>query len=353
MSRSTISIRIIFLLQSLTLLSNPALATHDTPAPITQETVKEGKVDAFHNDWSNKVLRMANKLDGLFGDERIEEDAQQTRATVRLDMRAEDGQSVDFRGRISARLSLPNLENKWAVIINGENEDEQFSAVDDENTEDDRSLALRYSSISSLTRNLSFDAGVRRPDGKYELFVRGRLRNTRPVSNWLNRMDHRLYYYYSFGAEYDGFMDFDRALPPSLLFRSRTRLRWWESDKKCNGGICPEQHFTLFQRMKSNKHALAYESSTFFQTRPFEGSREDDNSVSSGEVVSETLLRLRYRRKTRWNWAYVELRPEVVFPRYNNYDATWRMMLRFEGIFGYKPSIESLEFGPEKTLSNG
>jgi len=69
-------------------------------------------------------------------------------------------------------------------------------------------------------------------------------------------------------------------------------------------------------------------------------------------VVSETLLRLRYRRRTRWDWAYVERRPEVAFPRYNNYDATWRVMLRLEGIFGYQPSIDSLEFGPEKTINN-
>ena len=111
-------------------------------------------------------------------------------------------------------------------------------------------------------------------------------------------------------------------------------------------------HSTLFQRMKSPKHALAYESSTVFQSKPFAGNREEPGNVSSSNVVSETLLRLRYRRKTPWDWAYVELRPKVVFPRYNNYDATWRVMIRLEGIFGYKPGIESLEFVPERTLDN-
>ncbi len=65
---------------------------------------------------------------------------------------------------------------------------------------------------------------------------------------------------------------------------------------------------------------------------------------------SETNLRLRYRRSTPWDWAFVELRPAVAFPRDKDYDATWRFMLRFEGIFGYKPKYETLEFGPEKNL---
>jgi len=318
----------------------PALpATAQSTAPESDPV--PGKVSQFHDDWSLKVLDLANKIDGYFGNERIEEDSQQTRVKVTLDFDGEQGESIDTRARISARLSLPRLEDKWSIIVNGDNDDEEFVSDVENEDELDRSVALRFDAQTGNARKLSFDAGFKRPDGHYELFGRVRYQKTTPTENWLRRWDNRLYYYMDFGAEYDGKLEFDRALPPSLLFRSSTRLRWWESDKKCNGGICPEQRFTLYQRLRSPNHAISYESNTYFESKPFDDSKQ---------YVSETNLRLRYRHSTPWDWAYVELRPTLAFPRDKDYEPTWRFLLRLEGIFGYKPSYDTLEFGPERVL---
>ena len=172
--------------------------------------------------------------------------------------------------------------------------------------------------------------------------MRARHRKTTPYERWVSRLDNKLYLHYDYGAEYDGKLDFDLGFPPRSLFRSRTRLRWWEEDSECNGGFCPEQHFMLYQRMKSPKHAMAYEFSTFLQTDPDDG---------SDDYVDKSRLRLRYRHRTGYDWLFVELRPTLTFDRDNDYDGNWSFLVRLEGIFGYQPRYDTLDFGPERHLN--
>jgi hypothetical protein len=297
-------------------------------------------IDLAHEKWSKKVLQAADSLDSYFGDERIEDDAQQTRIEVTLDYKSIEGGSDELGAGFSARISLPRLDNRWSLVINGDEEGDGLDQTDDDN---DNSLAFRFSSTNNILKHLSFDVGIRRPDDSYELFGRVRHRITTPHKKWISRLDNKLYYYDNYGAEYDGRLDFDLALPPSLLFRYKTRIRWWEADKECGGGVCPEQHFILYQRMKSPKHALAYEFSTFFQSDPDDGS--DDK-------IDKSRLRLRYRHNTKFDWLFFEVRPTLTFDRENDYDEEWSMLIRLEGIFGYSPKYQSLDFGPEKILDN-
>ncbi len=301
------------------------------------DALKEG-ADAVQKDWSNKVLKLANGLDSFFGDSRIEDDAQQTRIKLRFDLEHYESEGLDARLRASARLSLPRTENKLALIVNGDDLEDDEQSLEDEQ---EREVSLRYDATSSLTRNLSYDAGFRRPDDRYEPYLRARYRRNDPLGQWVSRLDNKLYYYSRFGFEYDGKLDFDRVLPPSVLFRSHTRLRWWENDDKCNGGFCPEQHFLFYQRMKNPAHALAYEASSYFESEPVDGSTDH---------LKLARLQLRYRHRTPWEWAFVELRPAVDFPRDEDYEPTWNIMLRLEAIFGYRPKYDTLEFGPEEAL---
>jgi hypothetical protein len=152
------------------------------PLMANETGTSTGKVEQINEKWSKRVLQLTNSIDGFFGNDRIEEDSQKTRVKVRLDFDKEESNSLDTRIRISARLSLPNLENKWAVVINGDDDDSDDSDLEEE---EDRSLALRFDAKSSLNRNLEFDLGLKRPDGSYEAFERARYRRTDPVGRWI------------------------------------------------------------------------------------------------------------------------------------------------------------------------
>ena len=304
---------------------------------------KDGvKLDEFHEKWSLRVLKAADSIDSFFGNERIENDAQKTRVRLRLDSELKQDEDDEFRASLSAKISLPGLSNRWSLIVGGDDDGDEFRRSGD--TIDEQTLAIRFNQVNTLTRNTSFDFGVRRPDGKYRVFGRVRHRKTIPHDKWITRPDNKFYYYNNFGFEYDGTLDFDRVIPPSLMFRASTRVRWWEDDERCNGGWCPEQHFFLYQRFKSPKHVMAYEWSTFLESDPSDG---------SDDYVEGSVLQLRYRRRTRWEWLFWEVSPGVTFRREHDYDAKGVFLFRLESIFGYQPDYGSLiDFGPERALDD-
>ena len=301
------------------------------------------KVEEFHDKWSKNVLKAADSIDGFFGNERIEEDSQQTRVRVSLDYESIEGESDSIGGHVSAKISLPRLSNKWSLVVNGDDDGDDDGLTEADENDVDKSLSLRFSPFSETLKKLSFDVGIRKPGDDYEVFVRARHRLTTLHENWLTRLDNKLYMHWDYGFEYDGKLDFDRGISSFSLFRYRTRVRWWEEDSECNGGFCPEQHFMVYQRMKSPRHAIAYEFSTYFQTDPDDG---------SNDYVDKSRLRVRYRHRTGYDWLFVEVRPTLTFDRKNDYDPNWSVLLRLEGIFGYQPKYETLEFGPEKNLDD-
>ena len=301
---------------------------------------KNPDLEEFHEKWSQKVLEGADRVDSFFGNERFEEDSQQTRVKVSLDYESIEGESDSLGGHVSAKISLPQLSNKWALVINGDEEGD-FDEADENDI--DKSLALRFNPFSDVLKSVSFDVGIRKPGDDYEVFGRARHRLTVPYENWVSRLDNKLYLHWDYGLEYDGKLDFDRGIAPLSLFRARTRLRWWEEDSECNGGFCPEQHFIIYQRMESPKHAFAYEFSTYFQTDPDDG---------SDDYVDKTRFRVRYRHRTSYDWLFVELRPTLTFDRKSDYSPNWSFLVRLEGIFGYQPKYETLDFGPEKYLDD-
>ncbi len=299
----------------------------------------EGTSDGFHAKWSDRTLKLADHLDGFFGHQRIEDDSQQTRVRVKVDIGYDEDDGASLGASLSARLSLPRAEEKWALIIGDLDDDDDDTDVSDDGTSNS-GVGVRFTPKSSLRKQFSLDVGLRRPDDSYRLYLRGRHKHAYNHDKWITRFDNKLWLYTSFGWELDGNVYFERPFASSSLFRARTRVRWWEDDDECNGSYCPEQRFTFYQKFDSPKHALAYEWFSFFEADPEDG---------SDDYLDKTYLRTRYRHTTRWDWLFVEYRPRVSFKRVDDYDATFDFLVRLEGIFGYKPKIDSILFGPEDT----
>lgn len=299
------------------------------------------KGDDFNVKWSKRTLQLADGLDSFFGNQRIDDDAQQTRVRIRIDAGYDEDDGGSLGASVSARLSLPRAEDRWAIIIGDLDADDDEDTISDEDSQPSGGIGLRFTPKSDLRKQFSFDVGIRRPDDKYELYGRVRHRHTIPHKRWSTRFDNKLWLYSSFGWEFDGNIYFERPIPEKFFFRSRTRFRWWEDEDECNEAWCPEQRFTVFQRLNSPKHALAYEWFSFFETDPADG---------SSDHLERTYLRLRYRHMTRWDWLFIEYRPRVNFKREDDYDATFDIIVRFESIFGYRPEFQTVRFGPEENI---
>ena len=108
-----------------------------------------------------------------------------------------------------------------------------------------------------------------------------------------------------------------------FFFRPTTQIRWYQNNiDKCNDGICIDQYFTLYERLRQQTtHAIAYDAEFFYRNKP--------------GGLNDVVLKARYRRTTSRDWLFWEIEPAVHFPATDDHDMTYRITFKLEGVFGY------------------
>ena len=232
-----------------------------------------------------------------------------------------DGQSLGTG--IRGKLSLPRTEQRLQIIFG--QDDDSTTPV---NTEDQNiSLRIRPAGTDSV-RQMRFDAGIRKRVGSYQLFGRARHRLTFDrASRWVLSITNSLHYFTKAKTEYRGQITFDWPLSTRFFFRPTTQIRWYQNNTdKCNDGICIDQYFTLYERLRQQTtHAIAYDAEFFYRNKPGE--------------LDDVVLKARYRRTTGRDWLFWEIEPAVHFPAADGHDLTYRITFKLEGVFGYNDTV--------------
>lgn len=285
----------------------------------------EGTVERLQESISERVLETADRIDTLLGADIIEEESQRSTLRLRLDTDYDETDDTTTVGvRINARVHLPKTEGKLSLLLSGDGDEDDGppSEDDDEETaglrgDAESSLALRFEPQRSRATALSFDLGLRRRESRYRAYGRARARrNFNLGERWAGTASNKLYYFSRVGFEDELKIDLERIVGEKWLFRSETIVDWFERDS----GVFPEQHFSLYRRLGQDG-IVAFDWRNFFSTRP-------------ESQLDESQVRVRYRRSVKWRWFFLEVRPVLAFPEDQDYDATWRLKLRLEALFG-------------------
>ena len=299
------------------------------------QVIEDLDPDELHETWSERILDTANRIDSWFGDDRIDDEAQQTRVRAYGDLEFNDEDGTDLRIRVKARLVLPNTKKRLRLELNG-TDDENAWSEEDRDTEEarenrERSLGLNFNTNRTARSNTDLGAGIRYRDSELAVYAKGRHRVYFNAEPWLPRLTNEVRSYSDTGWQYQGTLDFDRELSDIWFFRSRSELRWYEDkgveeeDQICNDGYCMNQFFSLYQDFPDRESAIAYDWNNYFVTEP-------------NTRLEELQLGIRYRRQTRWDWLHYEIRPSVRFLADTDYDDQYSIVFRLEGIFGYRAS---------------
>ncbi len=305
------------------------------------ERLRKFDAETFHDDMSEQVLRRANQIDNMFGDDRIDDEAQQSRIRVYtdLDWDEDDGTDVGIKARV--HLVLPNTKERLRLEFNGADDDDELDDDDNDGAsgddEQERSLALNFVAERSQRSKTDLGLGVRYRDSSLVLYEKLRHRHYFDGDNWLPRMTNEVRHYGDTGWEYRGQLDFDRSFSESWFTRWRSELRWYENkdaeddepitDLPCNDGYCINQLFYVYQRFDNPNHAIAYDWLNYFVTEP-------------DTQLDELQLRVRYRHRLKWDWLHFEVRPRLRFLEEDDYSSRWSLLFRVEGIFGYDDSSQ-------------
>ncbi|MBE0596912.1 MAG: hypothetical protein IH614_06570 [Desulfuromonadales bacterium] len=313
-----------------------AATTAEPSAPPVVDTPTEGEnefvntIDRTHERISRTVVGPARWLDAFFADERVEEEASDTRLRFRLSTLTTEEDALQVKVRPRLHLDLPLLSERLHLLVTGDSDDADLSTTHlgefrhspAERTEERSSLSLRYFLSAKARRNISLRAGVRLSSGVPYLFFEPRYRQTfRLEEPWILRLTQR------FIAESDGDLeartrlDLERPLSPSLFFRTTAQGSWYNDEP----GYFYYLNLTLYQPLSRNR-VLQYGWSNALATRPT-------------HVLEEIQLRITYRQRLWRDWLYGEVAPFLSFPREHDYRITPGLFLQLELIFGEFPPL--------------
>ena len=303
----------------LALIMGIALSSTGNHAHADQSGASSGTTETGHKKWSRMTLDTADRIDRFFSNQNIVDEGQETRLRVYVKMRADENDGQRVTAGIRGKLSLPRTEQRLQIIF-GQDDDSTTSV----NTEDPNiSLRIRPPSTDPM-RQMRFDVGFRKRAGGYQLFGRARHRLTfDSASRWVPSITNSLHYFTKAKTEYRGQFTFDWPLSTRFIFRPTTQIRWYQNNiDKCNNGICIDQYFTLYERLRQQTtHAIAYDAEFFYRNKP--------------GVLNDVVLKARYRRTTSRDWLFWEIEPAVHFPATDGHDMTYRITFKLEGVFGY------------------
>lgn len=310
------------------------------------ETVKETAVDRLYKRTTDLIQGTTGYFDSFFFTDTQEAfTSNETRVRLRLNADYIESHGWNFSPNFRLNLALPFLSDKMRLVMNEDDDEDQGSAAAD--SADDSDIAIRWVQLDGDRLGLSFDIGLRLAGTGYpeeeeetELSVFTRINSSLRFElgeNWVSRSNNRLYYYSNTGVRNDFRQYFDRTITDAVMFRSRTRIQYFEEN-----GYNPEweQKFTLFHKL-NNKSAIAYE--TIVSKRAIEDSIFDPDEITVGlqESYYQGQVRLRYRRNVWRPWLYMEVWPVLFWPEERDYKTTPAIRFRLEINFGPESDWES------------
>lgn len=275
-------------------------------------------LDTLHTDISDRVEQSAAWLDAFFVDPVFEEEQNSSKLTLRFDMFAERGESLDVRPRINARVRLPGTQRKFNFFISGNDDAPGLDTRAPRSAENnsDSGVGLNYFVFNEVRDSLSLSGGIKRRDGSYGLFIQPRYRKLWRLDDWDARYTQKIAYHSKTRFEAESRVDFERLVGERLFFRSTGRLEWFEYEP----GFRYDLNL-LLREVIDEDSVLSYEFNNAFVTEP---EHELDTSV----------LKATYRKRFWRKWMFYEIAPQLAFPSEDDYAAKPGILLRLELVFG-------------------
>lgn len=256
-------------------------------------------------------------VDTFFGDDVIDDEISGSRAKFSFFTRREIGQLVDYNYGISVRLALPNTDEKFSLLVetSENNEDERQNNAIDTVESVEYSTALRFMLKATDNWKVSFDNGVKW-GLPVDLFSRLRFRRLDYFEKFNTRVTQKFEWSVSNGYEESTRLQINKPLNIDRLVRFDTGAKY----QLDNGYFEFDYGISLYHELNP-KEVLSYY---------LRASGQDSNNMSFNNYG----IGFRYRRMVYQNWIFIEMTPELETANHNYYNPTPIVMFRFEALIG-------------------
>jgi len=291
--------------------------------------------EGFSRAWLDRTHVYINRIlcqpsvwfDNFFGEQSVGDEWPGSLVRWKHSFRLDEKEGGIYRSEFNASLRLPKASRFKLIVTSGSRENESDVLPDSDpygfeapgENESERQAAAGFRFLLAQTRRIKANIGFGlRLDTPLDPYVRLRLRLTQPLgTSSLIRITPSAILYRDEGLSRYLRLDLEKRVGENILLRASQSGRW----KEGRPGIRWGTELTFLERL-SPKTVLSINAGAKGESQPF--------------VYTERYrLSLRVRRNVYRPWFFVELEPELYWPRdeegdYRKYHAfTFRIELQF------------------------
>lgn len=312
------------LLLAISLLVLPVSVLAKTVNYANEPTVPT-RTDMTHMTITERLNLLTQSFDNFFNDPRIDEEPAGSRVRLRSSITTTEYAGVSVKGRVKANIELPNLKSRYHLILS--NDDDNLSETEDANPqatarlsaeEQSTSLGLQYTKRPKQNLIYSTRFSLRLDDG-INPGLKSRIRYTVPVSKRAKfNLTQAVFWEKSEGFGQENRLDLDYILSGNILFRTSGIGLFSESSSGYEWAARQQ-----LQASVGRRKAITVGASLRGETRPH-------NYVTKYNIFTE------YRQSFIKKWLFLELLPEISWPREHGFKSVAAFTLTLEVRFGDK-----------------
>lgn len=275
------------------------------------------------DNWSNRVDQFARGVDGFFAGEESLNELNKSYAKLSIGGRWIESGNFEDESDLKFRLRLPATKERYKLII--ENDSEEAESLDEKNRpsfigiqesgRDSVSAAIQSVRTRGQYWKTSSRLGIR-GGAPLDPFARvSAKRRWSAGEEWNIPYRFRLSYFHSDGYKAINTISFQKSLEHSLFFKAKTDIAWTQE----RDTLETAQVFSIFQHLRKTK-GIDYKLGILGES-------------ASHHVINAYFLSVHYRQLIYQDWLYINIIPELNYPRELDYESVASLSMRLEVFF--------------------
>lgn len=274
-------------------------------------------LEGRRNQVSRGVTALGRNLDDWLAGETTNNETNETFLRMRLYQQLGTLNGYHSKLKVGGSLDLPRTSERWKLIF--ETDNNELDSLQDNVLREQKSGqatgGFRY--LQELTEELEIthDVGLR---GRLPIdpYYRFRARYQQALGDfWSVGISQKLWYYRTDGWGYDTDVIFTRPLASGKVLEIHSEVKYQQNRKQTEFGQAMSLHETL-----GDLRTLSYTVGLLGLSEP--NTRVDDYYVEA-----------RYRRAVREDWLFIEVAPQILVSRYENWRPEPRLLVNLELLF--------------------
>jgi hypothetical protein len=291
------------------------------PPPVAPDAMNA--LDKPRNYLSGEFLDFVSYIDHFFGNDQNYQEANSSVMQLDIVRVAGYGGERKFVWSARANLRLPLAEQKLHLIL--ETDPDRNATVNPKltqspplaqpSTPQSYAAALRIDKIEAERWHLSLDGGLKFQGVHTSPFARTRAILAVPMEKWRAKLEETAFWFNSTGLGESTQLDLERPISEPMLFRATSVAVWLKSTHHYD----LRQDLSLYHKL-DDRNALLYQISAI--------------GVSSPHTqVTDYVLLVLYRYRVHRDWMFLEVSPQLHFPKEQNYRRSPMLSMRLEMLF--------------------